>query len=334
VDDRTVEDSDQPPVPSDPVAAMPPRRPGSVRRTSHVDMVWDEDGPGTLRLVGAARDVRTDRAGVGAVLAAGTLEARADDRQRLSSLATDPEHPGNAALLGHGIRGGFRAAVRSARPETAGRPLGLLLDDIPVAALIASYALQRRAATGPTGTTPVPPEAAAHQADLCAGWDATGTMIRSISAGRGLPYRTGPAAPPVTTDDPLDWHAEPPLPPGAMRRRRRIDVLDGGVRRIDAFFRDTWVRDDGTEEVLHEYTVEARLDGDDTIAAVFAWPRVLPFGECPRAAAHVGRLVGSPVGDLRRLVPDRLAGISSCTHLNDLLRALGDVPALERLLDA
>jgi hypothetical protein len=179
---------------------------------------------------------------------------------------------------------------------------------------------------------PVPVEAADRQADLCAGWDATGTMIRSIRAGDGIPYAQGPDCPPVATDDPADWHEEPELPPGAMRRRRRIDVIDGPVRRIDAFFRDSLVRPDGGEEVLHEYTVEARLTDDDRIGAIYAAPRVLPFGECPRAAAHVGRLVGEPVAELRRVVPTSLRSISSCTHLNDLLRALADVPVLEAAL--
>jgi hypothetical protein len=314
-----------------PVPAMPPRVPGSVRRTSHIDMRWSEDGPGTLRLVGGARDVRTDATGRGEVLASGSLDTLLDPEMQVRFLQIEPTFdPG--PLLGTSARSRFRAAARAAHPELQGTPLGLLLDDVPVAALIALYAIQRRVAPGTADARPVPPEAADRQADLCAGFDATGTMILSMRAGLGLPYEQGPDAPPVATDDPFDWHEEPPLPPGAMRRRRRIDVLDGPVRRIDAFFRDTLVRRDGIEEVLHEYTVEARLTDDDRIAAIYAAPRVLPFGECPRAAAHVGRLVGEPVADLRTTVPATLTSLSSCTHLNDLLRALADVPALEALL--
>jgi hypothetical protein len=324
-------DVHRPPAPVDPVAAMPPRVPGSVRRTSHIDMRWDEDGPGTLRLVGAARDVRTDHTGHGAVVAAGALDLRADDAMCLTALETTPAVD-TSPLHGLSIRGGFRAAVHRTHPEQRGTPLGLLLDDVPVAALIASYALQRRRESAPEGHTAIPPDAAERQADLCAGWDATGTMIVSIRAGLGMPYRWGPTAPPVTTGDPLDWHDDPALPVYAMRRRRRIDVLDGAVRRIDAFFRDTFVRADGTEEVLHEYTVECRLTDDDRLATVYAAPRVLPFGECPRAAAHVGRLVGTPVAELRRAVPAHLSALASCTHLNDLLRALADAPALEAML--
>jgi hypothetical protein len=61
---------------------------------------------------------------------------------------------------------------------------------------------------------------------------------------------------------------------------------------------------------------------------VVAEPRVLPFPECPAAADAVGALVGSEVRVLARVVPGTLTGIASCTHLNDLLRALGGVGGL------
>jgi hypothetical protein len=40
------------------------------------------------------------------------------------------------------------------------------------------------------------------------------------------------------------------------------------------------------------------------------------------------RLVGRPVEAVRDVVRAELRGISTCTHLNDLLRSLGDVAAL------
>jgi hypothetical protein len=102
--------------------------------------------------------------------------------------------------------------------------------------------------------------------------------------------------------------------------------------------------------VLHEYTVKAIVsddssddisgdgkddgqdegqgddggagDGGSRIVACVATPRVLPWSECPQAAASAGRLVGQRVGDLRALVRDDLVGTSTCTHLNDLLSSL------------
>jgi hypothetical protein len=67
---------------------------------------------------------------------------------------------------------------------------------------------------------------------------------------------------------------------------------------------------------------------------VTAEPRVLPYGECPRAAAAPQLLVGQHVSSAATAMPAELAGIASCTHLNDLLRALACVPALAALAAA
>ena len=48
----------------------------------------------------------------------------------------------------------------------------------------------------------------------------------------------------------------------------------------------------------------------------------------PGAAAEVGALAGTELAALADTVPGTLAGIASCTHLNDLMRALGGVDAL------
>jgi hypothetical protein len=64
------------------------------------------------------------------------------------------------------------------------------------------------------------------------------------------------------------------------------------------------------------------------LSEVLAEPRVLPFPECPGAAGHVSALAGTPVAELPDAVPDVLNGVASCTHLNDLLRALGGLAGL------
>jgi hypothetical protein len=92
-------------------------------------------------------------------------------------------------------------------------------------------------------------------------------------------------------------------------------------------FRDTVGEEDGAEVVLHEYAVTAGGSGS-VVGAIAAEPRVLPFPECPAAAEAVGDLVGCELGELSRSVPELLTGIRSCTHLNDLLRALGGVADL------
>jgi signal transduction histidine kinase len=55
---------------------------------------------------------------------------------------------------------------------------------------------------------------------------------------------------------------------------------------------------------------------------------VLPFGECPGAVRNISRLLDSELSQLRQTVLDQLPGTLGCTHLNDALRALAEVPTL------
>jgi hypothetical protein len=59
---------------------------------------------------------------------------------------------------------------------------------------------------------------------------------------------------------------------------------------------------------------------------------VLPWTECPFAAASAARLDGHAVGELRELVGREFKGTTTCTHLNDLLRSLADLARLVALL--
>jgi hypothetical protein len=86
---------------------------------------------------------------------------------------------------------------------------------------------------------------------------------------------------------------------------------------------------DGIETIVHEYSFTGSVDPDTLqVLEAEARPRVLPYIECPDAAASAARLAGMSVAELRRRVRQELTGISTCTHLNDLLRSLADVGAL------
>ena len=155
--------------------------------------------------------------------------------------------------------------------------------------------------------------------------------MRSVAAGDGVPMQDCPPAPNLDAHepDPLAWQEMGTLPIGAMRRRRRIDVVGTGPVEVDAMFRDTYGEPDGSEAVLHEYSLSAMLEGHDLeIVSIEAHPRVLPFWECPLAASAVRDLVGEKVATLRSVVPQKLNSVRSCTHLNDLLRVLADVATL------
>jgi hypothetical protein len=134
----------------------------------------------------------------------------------------------------------------------------------------------------------------------------------------------------VDPDDPLGWHQLPELPLMGMRRSRRIDAWqDGGTILVDTMFRDLVHDPDGDEVAVHEYAIQVTIDRvTGTLVDVVAQPRVLPFPECPAAAPNARWLIGLPVADLRSEVISRIRGADCCTHLNDALRALADVPAL------
>jgi Protein of unknown function (DUF2889) len=313
-----------------PGSATPPRLAGSVRRTSHVDMSFEGE---LLRLAGAARDMVTTSA-TEITAGYGEVDALLDGERRLRELRTVPEHDGASRLLGAPIGSGFRAAVARAVPDevAGGTPLALLLDDLPVASLISGYAQLYGGLAAPVIADLSP------RADICSGWRRDGTMMDAARTGSGL-LTIGPIAPSLADEhaaDPLGWHDIGPLSPGAMRRRRLIDVHpDGGRWRITAMFRDSHLDDERVETILHEYSLTAEVDASTgTIVGCAAVPRVLPWVECPVAAASADRLAGTAIDEVRDRVRAEFRGTSTCTHLNDLLRSLGDVPTLVTLLDS
>ncbi|MEV5548281.1 DUF2889 domain-containing protein [Streptomyces sp. NPDC052309] len=114
-----------------------------------------------------------------------------------------------------------------------------------------------------------------------------------------------------------------------MRRQRCLDVLPGEVISAESLFRDSHLAADGCATVIHEYEVRARLAPETwRVLDAVATPRVLPWPECPAAAGSAGRLVGRDLREVCQEVRTDFRGSSTCTHLNDQLRSLGDVVAL------
>jgi hypothetical protein len=313
---------------ADPIATTPPRRPGSVRRTSHIDIARDDEGG--LVLSGAARDLCTSAIGT-EVVALAEVRATLDYLHTLLGLQTTPAEPGSAELVGAHVGSGFRAAVDAALPEhrEQSTPLYVLLDELPVAALISGYALLYRG-----DLTRDRMDAGQVKGDICSGWRSDGTMMVSLRTKGSMPIPYGPPANQLErADDPLSWHEIGVLPTGAMRRRRLVELTDGAPVAVYAMFRDTHVGPDGAETILHEYAVTATLDRETLeLTHAAAEPHVLPWIECPAAAASASRLDGHSVRELRRFVGREFRGTSTCTHLNDLLRSLADLSALLALL--
>ena len=310
----------------DPLTDVPARVPGSVRRTMHVDVGPRGEWSSPLAMEGAARDLQTVGPDDAEVVAEVHVTAGFDISRRLESLETSPAASWTDALIGTRAGGGFRRHLEEVVPEAeAGSLLRQVLDDMPAAALISGYGLMRMARRdGHHPGSLMPTGALDRMTDLCSGWRRGGTAVESTAAGQGVPMQDCPPAPVPSGTDPEAWHHIEPLALDTMRRRRCIDLQVGGddTFSIWAMFRDTVGEGGGEEVVLHEYAVTV-TGARGRVGSVVAEPRVLPFPECPAAADAVGALVGSELRSLAGVVPEKLTGIASCTHLNDLLRALG-----------
>jgi hypothetical protein len=297
-----------------------------------------------MTVVARARDLRTDAESVTSVVGELELVARLGglDR-RLLSIESSPTRAGLDQLVGMHVGPGFRSKVNQLFPgeREAGTLFHLLLDDLPGAALVSGYAIQRAGLFDrppkpkeDDGSPPPSARITGAQDDLCAGWAHDGTMMVTIRSTGEIPVPAGPPAPVLERDDdPVGWHAMDPLGPHAMRRRRRLDVVAVGDSRrtylLDGHFRDSHMHPTEGESVVHEYAVVGEIDAEDgRFVNVSAVAHVLPWMECPGAVASAERLSGLPIEEVRALVRREFKGTSTCTHLNDTLRSLGDVSSL------
>ena len=293
-------------------------------------MSRDEGSLDPVYLNGRARDLWTAADGTVTELGSATLSATIELIARVvRHVEVTPPVAAMSRLAGAPAMSGFRAVADKAAPGLRqARDLRYtLLDDVPVAALISGHALSASNLLGDVAKSgyylPV--------ADQCAGFATGGLLLNSFEAGDPV-IVTGPEAPDLDhDDDPRAWHPLAPLPRHAMRRRRRIDVFgeSNGRIGIDAMFRDTYVRGDGVETIIHEYTLAAVVDQDTgVITESRATPRVLPWQECPGAVASAAQIIGMTLRELHFRVRQELFGTSTCTHLNDLLRSVADAEAL------
>lgn len=322
--------------PHNPVTAAPRRRRPSVRRTTTHDSLRPDGLLGDVILEARGRDLATDADGKATVLSAAAVHAQIAyvPHRIVTRLSTEPEAHELATVVGQSASSGFRARVDDALGDRRWiHPLRYqLLDDLPTVLLVSGYAIGAGGAAFPRSGSDLK---VLQHPDLCAGWAVGGTILNEMEELGYAPVVTGPPAPDLDGgDDPLAWHeGVAPLPPHGMRRRRCLDIWrEEDLVLVECLFRDSHFDTAGCETVVHEYTVHATVDPDtmrfdDCTADVGA----LPWLECPAAAASAQRLAGTTLDDLRSRVRGSFVGPSTCTHLNDTLRSLEDVP---RLLDA
>ena len=321
--------------PHHPHRGTPARRPNSVRRTTTHTLYHPDGLIGPVQIECVGRDLWTGPSGDTRVVAAARVGADVDFLGSLSvtALTVEPELDASA-LVGVRVSGGFRKALEAGLPDEDRSSVRFqLLDELGVATILCGYPISAAGLHPPRGSIDM-----SRQADVCAGWVTGGTILIEHDRLGHVPLVTGPVAPETEEPmgDPIGWHAHGTIEPHGMQRRRRIDVWQpesSGPITVENFFRDSHMSEAGLETVVHEYVVRAEIDPDTSvIRSCHAEIGVLPWTECPGAMSSAGRVVGVAAGELRRHVRENFVGTSTCTHLNDALRALAALPFLAGLV--
>lgn len=247
------------------------------------------------------------------------------------AIEAHPTRPALSRLVGERGGGGLRQMLEKVVPEERrnATPLYLILDDISGASLVAGWAWSQWDPNWLTNARAVMQgfnleKAFRSREGVCIGF-APGSSAFDPSTDR-----SGTPAPDLRhPEDPEGWHAVTVQDSVGLRRARRIDVWLNEVIVIDSAFQDSASTPQGGRAVVHEYRLRVTADiASLRILSIEAEPRVLPHLECPSATANLSRLLDSPLSGLREKVLAELRGTAGCTHLNDALRALAEVPAL------
>ena len=325
-------------APRNPHGHVPVRRPGSVRRTSSIDIIWPQDAPGTvMRVDGRARDLITPHSGEPSVAAEDVLSADIEPDRTISRIESLPSRPGIEGLVGARGGGHLREALNSVLPaeKSAGSPLYLLIDDLAGSSLVAMWGWSQwvdlwedgklRAVEGKDWSRPV-------MEGVCIGFRPGASSLNDDGTPR-ISLNATPVVDLPLPGDPYSWHALPDNRGVAFRRARHIDVWRDDLLRVEAGFQDSANHPDGGRVAIHEYRLTASVDPNTfELLSVAASPGTLPYSSCPAATLNIDRLAGTPIGELRTAVLEQLARTAGCTHLNDALRALAEVPVLAGLL--
>ncbi len=329
--DPIIDESQAVAGPAGPIPLRPAR---SIRRTATMDMLWPEGPGGPLALRGRARDaLTTDPAAPPRVLSEAALDASLRERV-IDSITTQPAFTGISNLVGQRGGGHLRGALATLVPEAraSGSPLYLLLDDISGTSLIGGVAFVRQPEFLASADRSRGPSADAMKG-VCIGFAPGSSALTEVGVHFGPP-RMRPVEDLVHPDDPEGWHLLPEMPRVGTRRARFIDVcVDGDRLMIESGFQDSTGDPEHGRIGIHEYRLRATAAlSSGRLETLDATPHILPFRECPSAVAASLSILDAPLADLRDVVLERLAKTNGCTHLNDALRALAEVPLLVEAL--
>ncbi len=331
-----------PPAPRATANPAPVRPLNSVRRTSSIDVSWPEGVDKPRQFIGRVRDFKTSESGLpGEIMNEAEMTAALDDTKTIMSISADPAPANLGQVVGQRAGGHLRMFVREIMPDlvATGAPLYLILDDLSGSALVSniSWSLwdERSMMERRDGISEEEFERnMAGRANVCWGLaEGNSGLKHRRDVGEVAAAKAGELRNPA---DPEGWHEFPENEGPGFRRARRIDVwrdAASGLLRVDSAFQDSAKTQDGDRIAIHEYLLSVTADPETLeILSLQPTPKILPFPECPGAVANTQRLVGSSLADIRDDVLQLLRGPEGCTHLNDAMRALADVPVLANYL--
>jgi hypothetical protein len=292
-----------------------------------------------MRLRGHARDLVTPQeVDCPQVIANDELEILASVRREVLAIRLSRGDDRAQALLALDRGGSLRKSTAAVFPEEIreATPLHLLLDDYAGASLVANWAwtqwmpdaYQRRKESGV-----VTAGRKGRMVGVCSGFRPGASSLNSDGSVNPTVQMSTRVAPLQNPSDAWGWHPLREQQGVGMRRARRMDVWVDDCVWIDVGFQDSATSPEGGRIAVHEYSVRASASTESyELLSLEAHAHVLPYRECPEPVSNIGRLVGRRLAEFRSEVPTVLSGVLGCTHLNDVLRSLSDVPALVRTL--
>jgi hypothetical protein len=289
-----------------------------------------------MLMQGVARDIWTPvDGGPPVILAEDSYRIMASAAREILSISVSPDRPHAQQLIG--VRGGgqSRAALTEimADERIKGSPLYLILDDYAGASLVAGWvwsrwvddwgAMAERSGLKSTAGR------GGNMEGVCTGFSPGSSALLGYPGSRMKDQNCITVPPLLNPADPEGWHPLATQEGIGMRRARRIDVWrdDAGLA-IDVGFQDSGTQPGSADRIaIHEYHVRAKTK-EGRLSDLKVDARILPFQECPGAVVHTQRMLNTPLADLRAGVLATLPGILGCTHLNDVLRSMAEVPEM------
>jgi hypothetical protein len=315
----------------------PVRQRGTLRRTTTLDTCWPEGPTASARMTGRGQDSLLLLDGSQHLLAQQSVTIDVGTHRNIIAINAAPACSGLDGLVGARAGGQSRTLLGEVLPGERAEASLLhgLIDDFAGASLVAPWALSRwpsqaRAnAEAPKATDQKGP-ARRSMSGVCIGLRPGASSLDSNGMPRQDKQSYCRVVSLIHPEDPQGWHSLADQAGPGMRRARWTDIrLEGDFVLIGAGFQDSAVSADGGREAIHEYRIAATAHATTgKLLAIEITPHILPYNECPKAIPNTVRLLGGSLAEFRQKVPETLPGTAGCTHLNDVLRTLADVPAL------